>query len=886
MTRDHDDELKREIEAHLAAEAEERLADGESEAEAYRAARLAFGNVTRTREDVRAVWTRRWVEDLGQDVRYALRRLRMAPGFTAVVVLTLALGIGANAAMFSIVNAVLLKPLGYPRPEKLRFLTTRFEPRGVDESSLSLPEYLELVELSQSFSVIGAFTTGEVNLSARDRPRRVKRATVNAELLEALGVNPERGRWFRRDETQANGPPLVILSHGLWRSALGGRPDVVGQSVEIDGMAREVVGVMPAGFDLMDGRVDVWLPLQLPPFYKQFRQSHFLGVLGRLKDDVSGKRADAELASLVATWGPRTGVREHVFEAGGHVLRMEPLQDQVVGSARRALWVLQAAVAFVLLIVCANLANLVLARARTRGRELAVRAALGASRRRLLALFATEGVVLSLLGGALGLALAWGGVRAVVARFPESLPRLAEIALDPAVLGFTLLASVASGVAFSLSPLVDAVGGGLRLILSERAGSLATGVRDAFRRALVVAEVALAVVLVMGAALMGRTLANLVDVEAGFDRSRLVSFGIALPSSTYPELDQRLRLTQRLVDRLHVLPGVEAVAAAAGPSWPRAPQRYGTDIEGYAPPPGTAPDWVDYYQGVSLGYFAAMGIEVVRGRPFEPTDRVSGPVAVVNEAFARRFWAGRDPVGRRVRPRFGAQVPWATVVGVARDVRQAGVDQPAGTELYFLLDQLPRIFPATPGRGTGPLARDGALSFVLRGALPLATLQPAIGAVVGEADPALPVIRLRSMEEVVDDSLTRPRLLMHLLGGFAVLALLLAALGTYGVLSWQVAERRREIGLRMALGARRAGVLWRVLRDGLSVTSVGLALGVGGALALTRSMEALLFEVRPMDLSTLAAVTGAIALVAGVACLVPAHRATRVDPLSAMREEG
>ena len=303
MPRDRDDELKREIQTHLELEAEERVADGMSEADARDAARRAFGNVMRTQEDVRAVWTRRWIDEIVQDVRYALRTLRKAPGFTAVAVLTLALGIGANTAMFSVVNAVILQPLAYPHPEQLRFLTTRFERQGGEQSSVSVPEYLELTEINQSFSVVGAFTIGEVNLAALDRPRRVTRATVNAELLEALAVQPERGRWFRRDETRANGPALVILSHELWRSAFGAREDIVGRTIEIDGLTREVVGVMPASFDLMDNRVDVWLPLQLAPALRQFRESHFLSVLGRLKDDVTAEQAEAELASLVASWG-------------------------------------------------------------------------------------------------------------------------------------------------------------------------------------------------------------------------------------------------------------------------------------------------------------------------------------------------------------------------------------------------------------------------------------------------------------------------------------------------------------------------------------------------------------------------------------------------------
>ena len=885
MTKDRDDELKREIEAHLEMEAEERVADGLSEAEAHYAARRAFGNVMRTQEDVRDVWTRRWIDELVQDVRYALRALRKAPGFTAVAVLTLALGIGANTAMFSVVNAAILRPLGYPHPEQLRFLTTRFERQGVEQSPLSVPEYYELAEMSHSFSVIGAFTTGEVNLTARDAPHRLTRATVNAELLESLAVPPDRGRWFSRDETQANGPALVLLSHDLWRSAFGSREDIIGRTVEIDGVMCEIIGVMPAGFDLMDHRVDVWLPLQIPPSYRQFRESHFLRVLGRLKDGATAAQADSELASLVATWGQRTGVRGHVFAPGDHVLQMESPQDEIVGSARRALWMLQAAVAFVLLIVCANLANLVLARAESRRRELAVRAALGATRRRLLTQLATEGVVLSVLGGGLGLGLALAGMRALLLAPPEGLPRVAAIAIDRGVLGFTLFVSVVSGIAFGLAPALPLVRDALSPLLNERTGSGATSARHFVRRGLVTAEVALAVVLVVGAGLMVRTVVNLMNVDVGFNPSRLVSFGLALPASTYPNFEQRLGLHQRLLDRFGAIPGVQSVAAASGLPPRREVNNFGTDIDGYTPAPEAPVDWVEYYQTVTVGYFEAMGIPLVQGRAFQPTDRISGPVAVVNETFVRRFWKELDPIGRRVRPRFGDRVPWVTVIGVAKNVKQGGVDQAAGTEVYFLLDQLPQIFPTNRGRGVGPFRNDGTMYIVLRGASPTAALQPSIATIVRQADPSLPIIRLRPLNEVVSDSLRRPRMLMHLLGGFAALALLLAALGTYGVLSFLVTLRRREIGIRMALGAGRQAVLRGVLGDGLKVAALGLAVGLVGALMLTRLMGTLLFEVQPADPATLVGVTGAIAVVAVLACLVPALRATQVDPMAALRDD-
>jgi predicted permease len=874
--KNRDDELEREIRSHLDLEAEDRLADGMSEMDARDAARRAFGNVTRTQEDVRAVWTRRWLDDIGHDIRYALRILRKNPGFTTIAVLTIALGIGANTAIFSLLNAAILRPLGYPQPQQLMSLTT------VGGGTVSPAEYWELAEITQSFSVIGAFVTGEVNLSARDRPRRARRASVNAELLEALAVRPERGRWFRREETRAGGPALVILSHQLWQSAFAARADLVGQSIEIDGVSHEVIGIMPSGFDLMDKRVELWLPLQLAPALRQFRASHFLSLLGRLKNGVAAEQAKADMASLMASWGQRTGASGHVFTPGGHVMHMEPVLDEVVGSARRAFWLLQAGVGLVLLIACANLASLLMVRAEVRRREVAVRTALGAGRRRLLAQFLAEGLVLLLLGGALGLIVAWAGVRAVSVAYPETLPRIADIGIDRAVLGFTLLVSALTGVIFCLAPL---------RYLSERVGThllndrtAATTARPWVRRALVSGEVALAVVLVVGAGLMMRTVINLMTVDPGFERSRLVTFGVALPVATYPTVDQRVQLYSRLFDRLSAMPEIEGVAAVSGLPPQREGNLFGTDIENDTSPREKS-QLVEYYQTVTSDYFEAMRIPIVQGRAFQSTDRTGAPVAVVNEAFVRAFWIGVDPIGQRVRPRFGDQTPWVTVIGVAKDVKQAGVEKPTGTELYLLFDQLPRIFPSIPGARLGNILGVGSMHIVLRSALPAATLQPSITNAVREADPSLPIIRLRDMEDVFRDSVRRPRMLMQLLAAFAGFALVLAAIGTYGVLSYVVTQHRREIGIRMALGADRGLVLRTVLGQGLKLTCAGLIAGLAGALALTRLMETLLFGVRPSDPATLAGVAALITAVAAAASLGPAIRATHVDPIVALKDE-
>jgi predicted permease len=444
-----------------------------------------------------------------------------------------------------------------------------------------------------------------------------------------------------------------------------------------------------------------------------------------------------------------------------------------------------------------------------------------------------------------------------------------------------MLVSVLTGVAFGLVQLLQVSAAGSGRLLKDAGTRGATSARRV-RGALVAGEVALAVVLVVGAGLMVRTVLNLVNVDAGFERSRLVTFGVALPAATYSTFDQRVQVYQRFIDRFGAMPGVDDVSIVSGLPPQRQANGFGTDIENYTPRADVL-DSVDYYQTVTAGYFEAMQIPIVRGRAFQEADRIGAPVAVVNETFARTFWRDQDPIGRRVRPRFGDETPSVTVVGVAKNVKQGGVDQATGTELYFLLEQLPRIFTTFPILSS--ITDSGTMNIVLRSGLPMATLQPAIASVMREADPSLPIIGLRPMDDVISGSLRQPRMLMHLFGGFAGLALLLAAIGTYGVLSYLVTQRRREIGIRMALGAGRETILRSVMAHGLTLTLIGLAAGLGAALVLTRLMEALLFEVSPNDPATLAGVAALITVVAAAASLVPAFRATCVDPIVALRDE-
>ncbi|HKH71744.1 MAG TPA: ABC transporter permease [Vicinamibacterales bacterium] len=831
-----------------------------------------------------------------QDLRVAARSLARVPGFTAITLITLALGIGANTAIFSIVSGVILRPLAYPRPEQLMYLTTQFPALGFEQFWVSPPEYMEFREFNQSFAAVGAFRTAESNLTAGDRPLRVRTALVDEHLFSALGVPAAEGRLFSKGETEVSGPPpapgqpapqtqpIVVLSHEFWQSAFGGR-SMVGQSIEINGRRREVIGILPPGTDLMDTRTEIWLPLGLNPANRQNRGSHNLYLVGRLKDGVTQASAQTELNNLIANWRERVGLPTgqgpgtHAFVPikgrNGHILQMKPLQEEILGGAGRAIWMLQAAVGFVLLIACANLANLLLARAETRHREFAVRTAIGATRWRLLRQFMTEGVLLSLIGGVLGVLLARVGIRALLSAYPASLPRTSEVIVDVPVLLFTLGVALVTGVLVGLAPLMHTRASGLLTALKEGGAKGATNAaRHHVRRGLVMAEVALAVMLVIGAGLLLRTVYNLTKVDAGFERSRLVTFSMTLPQLTTTS-SARLQTYQRLLDKLRALPGVQAATAMTGLPPNRPLNANDTDIDGYTAPPEGPYENVDYYQAVMSNYFETMGIPIVQGRGFERTDAASsGRVAIVNETLVNTFWRGKNPIGQRLRPCCGDQIPWFTVVGVAKDVKQGGIDRKTGTEFYQFLDQ----FAQGPG---GP----ETMNVVLRTTLPPGALAQTIEGAVREVDRTVPVVRFQGMEDVFAESIRRPRLLAQLIGAFAGLALLLAAVGTYGVLSYMVAERRREIGIRLALGADHSQVMGQVMKHGLVLTAVGVVVGLAGAFGLNRLIASLLFGVQPTDATTMVGVVATITMVAAVACWVPAWRASRLDPNVVLRED-
>ena len=820
------------------------------------------------------------------DLTYALRTLRRSPAYALITIVTLALGIGANTAIFSVVNGVLLKPLPYPRADRLQFITSTFPGLGFDRFWVSLPEWAEFKERNKSFQGVGAFTAGAVNLGTPERPRRVNSMTMTPDLLTVLGVQPLRGRLFTDADSLPGAEDVAIITYQTWQRDFGGDDGTLGRVVPIDGVPTRIVGIMPPRYDIHDERVEVMLPLTIDPAtFPNNRSSHFLYLIGRLKDDVTAQQAQADLSTMIAQWRSLSGNKHspspgNASGGGIHLLQMQPMKADMVGGIATALWVLQGAVGFVLLIACANLANLILARAESRHKEFAVRSALGAGRWRLLKQFLTEGVLLALVGGAIGTALGYAGVRALIAASGDSIPRALAIGIDWKVLVFTGAVSVLTGVVFGMAPLLHLGERVVSITLKEGGQRATTGAaRTRVRNGLVMAEVALAVVLVVGAGLLLRSFQKLMTVDAGFDRERLTTFAVVLPVASYRTGEARVAFFNRLQDRLRQYPGVSAVASMSGLPPNRPVNANDTDFEGYAPQPGQPPENVDYYQTVSVDYLKTMGIPVLKGRGFEPADVTGAPVLLVNETLEKTFFTFRnlDAVGQRVNIFTGRgptnTTPF-TIVGVVRDVKQGGMASKTGTELYFLGEQGPAISGYAPP----------SMNVVVRSALPAEALGQEIQQAVRAQDPSLPIVKLRSMDDVFADAASRPRFLAELLAIFAGLALALAAIGTYGILSYSVGQRTREIGIHMALGATQGSVLGMILGQGLRLTLIGLVTGLIASFGLTRLLQAQLFNVKPTDPLTLTAVAAFIAVVAFMACYVPARRATRVDPMITLRE--
>jgi putative ABC transport system permease protein len=816
---------------------------------------------------------RAFLETFLQDLRFGARTLFRSPGFAAIAILTLALGIGANAAIFSVVNAVLLRPLPWGDPDRAVMIWSKWT--AFDKTWVATGEVVDYRKRSQTLQEVAAWSAGQVNLTGDGEPERVSAASVSANTFSTLGVSPLVGRTFTAQEDLPSGPRLVVLGHGLWNRRYSGDPSIVGRSVLINGDSFEVAGIMPPGFVLPTDFQNpepsqLWMPLQMDPAATD-HGSHGLYAAGRLKRGATVQQAADELH----------GIARAMTSEGLYPVQMQfdtvvlSLTDEVVGTVRRSIWLLFAAVGFLLLIACANVANLLLARAEARQREIAVRSALGAGSLRVLRQLLTESLVLTAASAVAGLALAYAGVQLVAWWNPANIPRVAGVSLDLRVLLFTAVVALATSVLFSLVPALRAMRVDLSDSLKDGGQSVSTGgARQRFRNALVVVEMALAVVLLIGAGLMLRSLWALQRVPIGFEPANVLTMRISLPVASYAKPEQVVTFYQQLLDRIRQLPGVRTAGAARALPLGSTIGDFGLMVEGYVPPPGTGAkgDW----QIVTDGYLEAMGERLVRGRTIASTDTSDSQlIALVNEEMVRRYWSGRDPIGGRLKIGGNPSRPWVTVVGIVADVRHNGITDVVKEKFYVPHTQWHKSI-GNPIR---------AMSLVVKSTIDPIGLAAPIRQEIRALDPSLPVANVRTMNDVVGATMSSPRFTGFLLGTFAMIALALSAIGIYGVLSYLVSRRTREIGIRVAIGAGRAQVLRLVLGGGMMLAFSGVAAGLVIAFGVTRFMSTLLHQVKPGDPLTFASVAIILSVVAVAASLVPAWRATRVDPVVALKTE-
>ncbi|MGE5246260.1 MAG: ADOP family duplicated permease [Betaproteobacteria bacterium] len=862
-------QLDAELQHHLALEIEANVRRGLDPAAARAEALRTFGSVAQVKDDCRDSWGMRALDAVMQDLRFGGRSLRKHPGYAAIVVLTLALGIGANTALFSVVHAVLLAPLPYANGERLVEIRQEAPGIGLDDMSLSAKEVADYRAQAATLDAVVEYHQMSFNLLGRGEASRVQTGVVSANFFDVLGVRPMLGRTFVAADDRKDAPPVLVLSYDYWQRALGGDPHVVGRTFEMNDKVHTVVGVLPP-VPQYPQENDVYMPVSACPFRSspqmaEDRSMRMVSAIGRLRPGVSVERASADLAVIARRLAAAYPADYKGAAGAGFTTVALSVRNELTRGARPTLLVLLAITGFVLLLVCANVANLTLARLSGRDRELSLRAALGAGRSRIARQLFTESLLLAGAGGALGLGVAALVENMLVVFTARFTPRAAEIALDPAVLVFAAAVSLGTGVLFGLLPAFshrDPAGG---LKDGER---VAAGSGGRARRALIAAQVAISFVLLIGAGLLVRSFIRLEQVDAGFNPDRVLTMRLSLDWVKYDSAEKRRAIFRQILDRLHEQPGVRASAIAI--SFPLDQSTpYNTDflVEGH-PIPADQPTPQADYRIISPEYFRAVGMKVLRGRAFTDADNASAPnVAIVNLSMMRHLFGGQDPIGRRVS--FDSGKHWTRVVGLVNDVRQYGLDHAATDEVYLPLEQ------------NGPL---GATIMIRTAADPRSYVRT-VQDVVRRIDPKQPLSHVETLEDARSTALASPRLTMLLVSLFAVMALLITATGIAGVVSFAVSQRTTEIGVRMALGAPRASVVAMVVRQGLTPVLVGLSIGLMVAVPLAHAARRLLFEVRPGDPPTFAVVAVMLAAVAALACLVPARRAATIDPMQALRAE-
>ena len=861
----NDRELDDELRSYIDQLAEDKIRAGMKPEDARRAARIELGGVEQVKENVREIRVGAWFDSFLQDLRYGARMLRKNPGFTAVAVLTLALGIGANTAMFSVINAVLLRPLPYTNPQQLLVLQELSPSVGVH--SPSYPDFLDWRKQSKTMPQMAALNNRSFNLSGVAQPENINGYAVSPNCLSLFGVRPILGRDFLPSEETPGTAPVAILSYALWQSHFGADPNISGKNLTLGGQTFAIVGVLPPNIRFLD-QTDLLAPIGVwaGEMMNRGDRGDMAGI-GRLAPGASVAQARAEMDTIAANLR-----KEYPINAGISV-SVTPLRVELAGDARPAILVLFGAVVFVLLIACVNVANLFLARSAARAREIAVRQACGASSQRLVRQMLTESFVLAVFGGGLGIAAGALGIQGLRRLVPTNILQGAVITMDRGVLLFSAAMVVLVAVAFGLAPAWQASQPRVHETLKEGGRSSTSGAQqNRLRSALVIAETALALVLLVGAGLMMKSMYRLLQVNPGFRPERVLTMEIDLRTAQYSKPEASLAFWHQVLDRVRVLPGVEAAALGTVVPLTGDHSRADVTIEGMATPePGKYPH--PDYHSVSAGYLDALTIPLLRGRNFAAADtKTAPPVALVNYTMAHRFWPNGDAIGKRLRfghPEWKDDFPWITVVGVVGDTKLYGLSNPSRLELYLPYEQSPTT----------------EMSLVLRSSVNPASLTSAVREAVLAIDKDQPVADVNTMTQLVNNSVATPRITLVLLGLFSALALVLAAIGTYGVIAYSVQQRTHELGIRLALGAQRRDVMRLVLAHGMKLAGIGIAIGVAAAFGLTRLMASLLFGTGASDPIAFSAASIVLLLVAVAACCIPARRAMRLDPMVALRYE-